>query len=59
MRKIETVLKQLYGGKILDVATGHGTAIETMQSNLKDYDEIIGIDNSTKAVKIASKEYEE
>jgi ubiquinone/menaquinone biosynthesis C-methylase UbiE len=57
MKKITAILKEISGGKILDVATGRGTAIKTMQHSLKDYDEIIGIDNSAKAVQVASQEF--
>lgn len=38
--------KQYYGGKVLDVATGQGGFIQFLVENLKEYEEIIGIDTT-------------
>jgi ubiquinone/menaquinone biosynthesis C-methylase UbiE len=40
------ILKHIPGGRILDVATGSGGFIHLLMNGLKDYTEIIGVDNN-------------
>ncbi|HEX2996039.1 MAG TPA: class I SAM-dependent methyltransferase [Anaerolineales bacterium] len=40
------ILGQIAGGRVLDVATGTGGFIHFLIEGLKDYDEIIGVDNA-------------
>ncbi|MBN2388206.1 MAG: methyltransferase domain-containing protein [Anaerolineales bacterium] len=42
------LLGTISGGRVLDVATGGGTLIGFLLEGLRDFDEIIGIDTSTK-----------
>jgi len=44
MDALEQALGSVTGGKVLDVATGEGTFIETLLAHLKSYVAIIGID---------------
>jgi ubiquinone/menaquinone biosynthesis C-methylase UbiE len=44
MDALEQALGSVPGGKVLDVATGEGTFIETLLAHLKSYVAIIGID---------------
>jgi 2-polyprenyl-3-methyl-5-hydroxy-6-metoxy-1,4-benzoquinol methylase len=46
---VKDILQNISGGRVLDVATGAGGFIQTLVDGLKDYDEIIGIDQSDKA----------
>ncbi|MCP4581920.1 MAG: class I SAM-dependent methyltransferase [candidate division Zixibacteria bacterium] len=45
---LKSKLKELSGGKILDVATQGGSFVDDMKSAFKDYDKAIGIDISDK-----------
>lgn len=42
------ILGQLFGGRVLDVATGSGGFIHFLLEGLQDYHEIIGVDNNTR-----------
>lgn len=44
MTKVNELLSTISGGKILDVGCGVGWFIQRLKENLKDYEEIIGID---------------
>lgn len=59
MDTIEIKFKQISGGKILDVGTGDGSFIHMITELLKDYTEIVGIDNSEKAVSAAKKAFKQ
>lgn len=50
MTTFKELLGHISGGKALDVATGSGQFINILFENLKDYDEITGIDTSDKSV---------
>ncbi len=50
MKKLISKLKNIDGGKILDVATRDGAFILKLKEGLKDYTEIIGIDNDEEII---------
>lgn len=50
-------LKNLSGGRILDVGTGVGELIPCLMEGFKDYSEIIGIDCSERAIEYAKKRF--
>ena len=50
---IESVLSEIDGGKVLDVATHEGHFVEMLVQNLKSYTEIVGIDVNEKAIETA------
>jgi 2-polyprenyl-3-methyl-5-hydroxy-6-metoxy-1,4-benzoquinol methylase len=50
---IQGVLRNIDGGKVLDVATHEGHFVQILMKNLKSYKEIVGIDISEKAIEIA------
>lgn len=43
------ILGHISGGRVLDVATGNGGFIHFLLASLKDYTEIIGVDNNERA----------
>lgn len=45
----EDILGTISGGRVLDIATGAGNFIHTLMDELKDYTEIIGVDNGKHA----------
>jgi ubiquinone/menaquinone biosynthesis C-methylase UbiE len=49
-------LSQYHGGRILDVATGHGQFLRMMTGAFTDYIDAIGIDLSEENIKIAKEE---
>jgi SAM-dependent methyltransferase len=49
MTTFHDIFEHIPGGKVLDVATGAGRFVQTLQENLASYTEIIGIDNSERA----------
>jgi SAM-dependent methyltransferase len=51
MDTVESILKTFNARRVLDVATGNGNFIKFLLENIKDYDEIIGIDTSERAGK--------
>jgi ubiquinone/menaquinone biosynthesis C-methylase UbiE len=55
--KAESALGQLSAGHILDVATGNGGFITFLLDNIKDFDEITGIDLSERSLEAARKAY--
>jgi|APSaa5957512622_1039677.scaffolds.fasta_scaffold22199_2 ubiquinone/menaquinone biosynthesis C-methylase UbiE len=46
MTSFKNILSPISVGRLLDVGTGRGSFIHTLIKTLKDYDEIIGIDNN-------------
>lgn len=54
---MKSKLGQISGGKILDVGTGDGSFIPVFTETFKEYTEIIGIDNSEKAINTAEKTF--
>ncbi|MBN1211704.1 MAG: methyltransferase domain-containing protein [candidate division Zixibacteria bacterium] len=50
-------IKNLRGGKILDVATGYGDFLIFLTEFFKDYDEAVGIDSSANIIKAARKQW--
>ncbi len=55
--KIVKRLKEISGGKILDVGTGHGEFINFLKQALKGFESFIGIDLNEEELKRAEKEY--
>jgi SAM-dependent methyltransferase len=49
MNELNPFLKEISGGRVLDVATGDGSFIHLLMEGLKDYDGITGIDSSPSA----------
>ena len=49
MNELHRLLKEIPGGRVLDVATGGGSFIQELVEGLKNYDTITGIDNSSSA----------
>ena len=58
MDVFEQAMKTIPGGRVLDVATGGGDAIQELMANLGDYDEFIGIDTNGRAIEAARKTFE-
>lgn len=44
LKDLEAVLKRISAGRVLDVATGQGQSIKSIQESFADYDSIVGID---------------
>ncbi len=55
--KIVEKLKEISGGKILDVGTGYGGFIGFLKQALKSFDSFVGIDLNEEELKKAEKEY--
>ena len=55
--KIVKQLKEISGGKILDIGTGHGGFIGFLKQALKSSDSCVGIDLNEEELKKAEKEY--
>ena len=53
IQKLETRLKEIAGGKVLDVATGTGQFIQLLMQALKDYDEFLGIDVHDRSLELS------
>ena len=53
MTGIESVLSEIDGGKVLDVATHEGYFVQLLMRNLKSWTEIVGIDVNEKAIETA------
>lgn len=53
----EEFLSNISGGRVLDVATGSGDFIHVLMDSLKDYTEIIGIDNNKGVAPMFSDEF--
>ena len=58
IKKLEVRLKEISGGKVLDVATGSGQFIQILMEALKDYHDFVGIDVHEKAIEYANKQFE-
>ncbi len=54
---IQESFGKLSGGKILDVGTGRGWFVRLLKENLKNYDEIIGIDIRENVLEIAREKF--
>ncbi|UCD92155.1 MAG: class I SAM-dependent methyltransferase [Methanobacteriota archaeon] len=52
-------LSSISGGRVLDVATGDGTFIQTLMKSLKDYESFVGIDISAEEVESARERMKE
>ena len=50
-------LREISGGKVLDVGTSQGSFIDTLMKTLKDYDSFIGIDISQKDLEKARSKF--
>ena len=48
-------LAEIYGGRVLDLATGAGQFVATLLSSLKDVEEVVGVDHSAGAVTAAAR----
>ncbi len=59
MLKLDKRLKEISGGKVLDVATGVGQFIASLMPALKDYDSFVGIDTHEKALAAAKAKFED
>lgn len=57
MNEPEDILGSISGRRILDVATGGGNFIHTLMDELKDYTEIIGVDNNKNAASAFSETF--
>jgi ubiquinone/menaquinone biosynthesis C-methylase UbiE len=55
----QDILGQLSGGRVLDVATGNGNFIHFLLEGLKDYTEIIGVDNNERAAATFTESFKE
>ncbi len=55
---MEIRLKEISGGKVLDVATGSGQFIKMLMETLNDYQDFVGIDVHEKALEYAQKQFE-
>jgi len=53
MEKLKTKISDVSGGRVLDVATRYGEFAMKLKDGLKEYDEIIAIDNSQEVVNTA------
>ncbi len=58
IKKLEVRLKEIPGGKVLDVATGSGQFIQLLMEALNDYHDFVGIDVHEKALEYAQKQFE-
>lgn len=58
IHKLELRLKEISGGKVLDVATGTGQFIQFLMATLKDYHDFVGIDVHEKSLEYAQKQFE-
>lgn len=58
MQKLDKRLKEISGGKVLDVASGVGQFIAALMPALKDYDSFVGIDTHEKALTAAKTKFE-
>lgn len=58
IKKLEVRLKEISGGKVLDVATGSGQFIQSLMEALKDYHDFVAIDVHEKALEYAKKQFE-
>lgn len=59
MSELEEELKKISAGKMLDVGCGRGEFIQIITEYFKDYLEIIGIDNSEKAIAYCKENYKQ
>jgi ubiquinone/menaquinone biosynthesis C-methylase UbiE len=50
MNTLKRVFGNISGGRVLDVATGNGNFVQSLIENLKDYVELVGIDNNERVV---------
>lgn len=53
------ILRHISGGRVLDVATGNGGFIHFLLDGLKDYTEIIGVDNNERAAAAFTETFKE
>ena len=58
MQQLEKDLKNISGGKILDVATGRGEFINLLAHSLGSYEKIIGIDSQERSLQAAADNFE-
>jgi len=59
LEKLKGYLAKVKSPRILDIATGKGSFIEIIRYICDDYSEIIGIDNSPKAIEMANRNIKE
>ena len=52
---IDSILRNIDGGRVLDVATQDGHFVQILMDHLKSYSEIVGVDISEQAIETASK----
>jgi len=57
MERLKEKLSSIAAGRVLDIGTGRGDFVELLDTNLKDYTEIIGIDSSEKAIEAAGERF--
>lgn len=58
VRKISSQLKQVSGGRILDIATGDGDFIKMLLNALKDFESVIGVDISKDQLQVAKDRFQ-
>lgn len=59
MKTFNDILKDIPGGRVLDVATGAGRFVEIMKTDLASYTEIVGIDNTDRAEEAFKKAFDD
>jgi ubiquinone/menaquinone biosynthesis C-methylase UbiE len=59
MSVFKQALGQIAGGRVLDVATGRGSFVGTLERSLQSYTEIVGIDVDDRFLKAAQSSYGE
>ena len=59
MEKLMKRMKEIKGGKILDIATGRGEFIHSLMNGLESYDSILGIDFSARSIEFAQSQFKE
>lgn len=59
IEKIEKLLKQIAAGSILDIATGGGDFIYSLQESFKSYKKITGVDVSEKVIEFSKSKFKD
>ncbi len=57
LKDLEGALKRISAGRVLDVATGQGQSIKSIQESFADYDYIVGIDRKTSNLEKAKESF--
>lgn len=57
MEKLKEKLSQILTGRILDIGTGRGEFVSILKENLQGYTEIVGIDQTDRAIKYCEEKF--